>query len=130
MRIDKLLCSFALLALTGASNANVAAVDPTNDSDCAILFEFFDRMAVAKQAPKEIREQTLIMGLWFETKWDQEHPGQNARQGEHFTAMVKAMGEDPKAYRDTLVACSERANADPVFDVFVKALRGSPPPAP
>ena len=127
MRIDKVLCSLAVLAVAGASNANVATVDPNNDFDCATLFEFFDRMAVANHAPADLREQTIIMGLWFETKWEHEHPGENPRQSEHFTAMVKAMGENPKAYRDTLLACSKRANADPIFDGFVKTLKGSPP---
>jgi len=130
MRIQNVICSIALLAFAGASNANVAAVDPNNDSDCAVLYEFFHRVAEAKQLPADLREETLIMALWFETKWEQEHPGVNARQGEHFNAMVKAMGEDPKAYRDALLACSKRANADPLFDEFVKALRGSAPPAP
>ena len=129
MRIQNVVCSIALLALTGAANANVAAVDPNNDSDCAVLYEFFHRMTEAKQLPADLREETLIMGFWFATKWEQEHPGENARKGEHFAAMVKAMGEDPKAYRSALNACSARANADPLFDGFVTSLRGSAPPA-
>ena len=129
MRIKKAICSIALLALTGASNAPAETVDPNNDFDCAVLFEFFHRMAEAKQLPADLREETLIMGFWFATKWEQEHPGENARKGEHFTAMVKVMGEDPKAYRSALNACSARANADPLFDGFVTSLRGSAPPA-
>jgi len=130
MRIYKAICSLALLALAGASNANVATVDPNNDSDCAVLFEFFDRMAAAKEAPTDIRKELLIMGLWFETIWDRDHPGENPRQGEHFTAMVKAIGEDPKAYHDTLNACAERANADPIFNAFATELRNAKPPKP
>ena len=68
MRIQNVICSFALLAFAGASHANVAAVDPNNDSDCAVLYEFFHRMTEAKQLPADLREETLIMGFWFATK--------------------------------------------------------------
>ena len=130
MRIDKVLCSLALLALTGASYPNPATVDPDNDFDCATLFQFFHKMAEAKQAPADLLEEVLIMNAWFGAKWDHEHPGEEAKQLDHYLAMVKAVGDDPKAYKDTLNACSTRANADPAFSVFVTELRKSAPPKP
>ncbi|NUS99905.1 MAG: hypothetical protein HOP96_02890 [Sphingomonas sp.] len=130
MRITNLLCSFALLTLAGTSTASAETIDPNSDFDCSVTFEFFHRVAKAKQAPADLLEEVLIMGLWFETKWNQEHPGEDARRSEHFFAMLKDLGDNPKAHRDTLNSCSERANADPVFNVFATELRKSAPAKP
>ena len=128
MRIFNLVCSFALLVLSSNSAANPATVDPNNDFDCAVAFQFFHKMAEAKQAPADLREGTAVMNAWFISKWS-EQPGESAGRREHFMAMVTAMGEDPKAYGDTLRTCSARANADPLFDRFVTAFRSTPPSA-
>ena len=118
MRIDKLLCSFALIALASPSNANPATVDPSKDFDCAVLFKFFHKAMVMSKGPADLQEQTLVMNQWFTDQFARDHSVDAIDQREHFFAMVKAMGEDPKAYRDQLNACSARANADPAFEPF------------
>jgi hypothetical protein len=83
-------------------------------------------MAQAKQAPADLLEETSVMYSWFIAKW-MEHPGESAGRREHYVAMVKAMGDDPKAYGNTLNVCSARANSDPLFDRFVTAFRSTVP---
>jgi hypothetical protein len=124
MRIDKLICSFALLALAGAANPNPATVDPNQDFDCAVLLKFFHRVMVP-DGPADLQEETLIMNAWFTAKWAQDHPKEEANEREHYLAMVKAIGEDPKSQRDRLNACSARANADPRFGRFVSAFQST-----
>jgi hypothetical protein len=126
MRIVDLICSLALLTLAANSAPSPATVDPNNDFDCAVVFDFLHRMAQAKQAPAELLEETSVMYSWFIAKW-MEHPGESAGRREHYVAMVKAMGDDPKAYGNTLNACSARANSDPLFDRFVTAFRSTVP---
>ena len=124
MRIDKLICSFALLALAGATNPDPATVDPNNDYDCAVLLKFFHR-AMVPDGPADLQEETLIMNAWFTAKWAQDHPQEDPGEREHYLAMVKAIGADAKSYRDQLNACSTRANADPHFGRFVGAFQST-----
>ena len=128
MRIANLICSSALLALAGGSAANAATADPNDDYDCATTFQFFYKMAKAKQAPADLLEQVLIMNMWYAEKWGRDHPGPMTRQQfDHYSEIVTAMGDNPKAYRDTLNTCSSRANSDPGFPAFVSAFRKNPP---
>ena len=127
MRFFNLLCCFALLALASPTNANPATVDPNNDFDCAVLFKFFHRAMVMTKGPADLQEQTLIMNAWFTREFAADHSVDNIDQREHFFAMVKAIGDDPKAYRDQLNACSTRANADPAFEPFVILHRKTAP---
>ena len=93
MRIVDLICSLALLTLAANSAPSPATVDPNNDFDCAVVFDFLHRMAQAKQAPAELLEETSVMYSWFIAKW-MEHPGESAGRREHYVAMVKAMGDE------------------------------------
>lgn len=128
MRIVNVICSLALLTFAANSAPSPATVDPNNDFDCAVLFDFFHRMAQAKHAPADLLEETSVMNSWFIAKW-MEHPGERAGRREHYVAMVKAMGDDPEAYGNTLNACSARANSDSHFDRFVAAFRSTVPAA-
>lgn len=124
MRIDKLICSFGLLALAGATSPSPATIDPNKDYDCSVLLKFF-HVAMVPDGPADLQEETLIMNAWFTAKWAQDHPVEEANEREHYLAMVKAIGTDPKSYRDQLNACSSRANADPHFSRFVGAFKST-----
>jgi hypothetical protein len=118
MRIRDLICSFALLAAAVDSEAKAQAVDPNSDFDCAIVFQFYHRMAEARNAPADERELTLVMNAWFVGKWEREHPGEGPKQFDHYAAIVTALGNDPNAYRETIRTCSGRATSDPAFGPF------------
>jgi hypothetical protein len=128
MRIVDVTCSLALLTLAANSAPSPATVDPNNDFDCAVVYDFFHRMAKAKQAPADLLEETSAMNSWFIAKW-MEHAGESPGRREHYVAMLTAMSDNPKAYGNTLNACSARANSDPLFDRFVKAFRSTVPAA-
>ena len=118
MRFRDVICSFALLVAPFDSEASAEAVDPNSDLDCAIIFQFFHRMAEARNAPADERELTLVMNDWFAAEWEREHPGEGAKQFDHYAAIVTALGNDPNAYRETIRMCSDRATSDPAFGPF------------
>jgi hypothetical protein len=122
MRINKFICPFAFLGLAGASHANATAADPNSDFDCAVVFDFFHRVAESKPALADLRAETAIMNSWFIAKYV-EHPDKSTEHREHYMAMVKDLGENGRAYGGTLKTCTARANSDPLFDPFVKAFR-------
>lgn len=55
VRIRDVICLFALLAAAFDSEASAEAVDPNSDLDCAIVFQFFHRMAEARSAAADER---------------------------------------------------------------------------
>ena len=118
MRIHNAICSFALLAAALGSEAKAAPVDPNDDFDCAIVFQFYHRMAEARNAPADELELTLVMNAWFAAKWEREHPGEGAKHFDHYAAVVSALGNDPNAYRETIRTCSAHATSDPAFGQF------------
>ena len=128
MRIDKLICSFALLTLAANSAPSPATVDPSKDFDCATLLKFYHRVLVP-DGPADLQEQTLTVNAWFTAKWALDVHPDDPNLREHYLAMVKAIGDDPKAYRDQLLACGARANADPHFTRFVSQFQPNPPAA-
>lgn len=79
--------------------------------------------------PADLQEQTLVVNAWFTAKWALDDRTNDTNVREHYLAMVKAIGDDPKAYRDQLNACSTRANADAHFTRFVSQFQPNPPPA-
>jgi len=127
MRIYKAVCSFALLALAGATTAPAVTADPRSDFDCAVVSEFFFRVAKEKQFPADEQKDLVIVGLWYETIWQQDHPGEDTRTNDRFIPLADAIGAQPKAHVETLKACILRANADPNFVQFGTSLRASPP---
>jgi hypothetical protein len=88
--------------------------------------EFYYRVAKDK-LPKDDQVDFLIVALWYETVWSQDHPGEDSRTDARFIPLVEALGESPKAYADTLKACTARANADSRFRQFAGSLRASAP---
>jgi len=122
MRISNLSCSFALLALTVASSATAATVDPSNDFDCATAFQFAYRMAVTKRLEADLQEQTLIMNAWFAEKWDHEHPGDAPKQLDHYSQVLKALPDDPKGTIETLKAYSRIRSSLPSFLVTTRSV--------
>jgi len=118
MRIFKLISSFALFALSATAQASPGPIDPSSDLDCAIIFNFYHRVAIARNAPADERELTFVMNAWFSTQWERQHPDEDAGHSEHFKAVATALGEDPNAYREMIRTCSKRATSDPSFGPF------------
>jgi hypothetical protein len=127
MRIYKAVCSFALLALTGASAAPAVTADPRSDFDCAIVSEFFYRVAKKKQFSANDQKDLVTVALWYETIWQQDHPGEDTRTNDRFIPLVDAIGEHPQTHLETLKGCIARANANPVFIQFATTLQAPAP---
>lgn len=127
MRIYKAVCSFALLALAGASAAPAVTGDPRSDFDCAVVSEFFFRVAKKKQFPANDQKDLVTVALWYETIWQQDHPREDTRTNDRFIPLVDAIGAHPETHLETLKACIARANANPIFIQFATTLQASPP---
>jgi len=129
MRIYKAVCSFALLALAGASAAPAVTVDPASDFDCAVVSEFFFRLGEDQKLPTNELKELVIVALWFDTIWNQDHPGKDRRTDDRYIPLVNALSADGKASGETMKACIRRADTDPIFVKFAASLRASAPPA-
>ena len=123
MRIYKAVCSLALLSLAGATPAPAVSADPRSDYDCAVVSEFFFRVAKEKQFPANDQKDLVTVALWYETIWQQDHPGKDTRTSDRFIPLVDAIGERPKTHLETLKACIARANANPAFVQFTTTLQ-------
>ena len=129
MRIYKAVFSFALLALAGASAAPAVTADPGSDFDCAVVSEFFFRVGEDQKLPIDELKELVIVALWFDTIWQQGHPGEDTRTKDRYIPLAKAIGANAKASGETLKACIRRADTDPIFLKFAASLRASSPPA-
>jgi hypothetical protein len=118
MRIAYATCLLSLVALAGCAKANAATIDPNNDFDCAVAFQFYSKLAELAHAPVNQQEATAAMNLWFGTKWGNEHPGEGPKQKDHYKAMINALGKDPVKYRYVMKSCADRAVAHPRFNAF------------
>ena len=129
MRIYKAVCSLALLALSGASTAPAATADPNSDFDCAVVSEFFFRVAQDQKLPTDQLKEFVIVGLWYDTIWQRDHPGEDTRTNDRYIPLVQAIGANPKPHGETMKACAARADTDPTFRQFAASLRASSPDA-
>jgi hypothetical protein len=117
------------MALAGCAKANAATVDPNDDFDCAVTFDFFREMAKLRgNAPDKARQGLFVFNQWYAAKWQHDHPGA-AEPKEHALAMVNAMGKDPSAYKDVVKSCANRAAADPKFNRFADLVTQQLPDA-
>jgi hypothetical protein len=118
-----------LSALAGCARADAATVDPNDDFDCAVTFNFFHQMAKLQgNAPDKAVQGLFVFNQWYAAKWHHDHPG-TAEPKDHALAMIGAMGKDPLAYKDALKRCTDRAAADPKFNRFADLLTERAPAA-
>jgi hypothetical protein len=118
MPLRHLIRSAALIALAATSATAAAPIDPASDLDCAIIFNFYHRVAEARNAPADELELTSVMNAWFSDEWERKHPKEDEQQRQHFNEVATALGEDPNGYREMIRTCSHRALADPAFEPY------------
>ena len=121
-------CLIAALALAGCAKAAAATVDPDNDYDCAITFDFFREAAKIQGAPDHQRQALFIMNQWFAEEWHHKNPNLVATADDEMK-IVNVIARDPMSYKDVMKTCAERAAADPRFNKFAALMQQNAPDA-
>jgi hypothetical protein len=112
-------CGLATMALAGCSAASATPADPSNDVHCFALATAFRAHAQSIGAPADAQRATAAIETWYAPGFDAAVATRGRSsvlsEGE---ALAAAMDRDPAAAHAALVACTDRAAADPGFDAF------------
>ena len=114
--------SFAVL-LGGCSAANATDLDAGNDVHCFALATAFTGYAQSVSAPADQQRAIAAIEKWYGVKFDAAVAARGKEnllaEGE---ALARVVDEDLEATKAALMACMERAVADPAFEAFAARL--------
>lgn len=110
---------------TNLESTDLVQVDSTNDVHCSVLAFYFNGLAEHRSAPRNQIRATKVVHEWYGAKmrrvaverWD--NWAEFAKETE---PVLEAVKSDPAAMRDELLACTDRAIAEPGFEKFASEL--------
>lgn len=108
----------ACMLLIGCGRAAATTIDPADDVHCSVVAFYFQGLTEHAGAPSDQRHAVKALQEWYSAKMRQvavERWGGLAAAERELAPLLDAVKSDPVAMRDELLACTERAIADPAF---------------
>jgi hypothetical protein len=110
-------------ALAGCTAANATPPGPTDDLHCFVIAYYFRIFAETSGASVKQRDASRAIEAWYARKLraDGLDPAQRDFRS-RADPILDAVTAAPLAARAPMVACTDRAVADPAFNRFARAL--------
>jgi hypothetical protein len=110
-------------ALAGCTSAHATPLNPADDLHCSVIAFYFQGYAQWSGAPARQIHAAGVIKAWYAGKLreagvDLGGPDFRSRA----EPILNAVKADPKAARAPMVACTDRAVADPAFNRFAGSL--------
>lgn len=125
MRVVAATLACTLLSACGAASATT--VNPSDDVHCSVLAFYFHGLAEHQGVPRQHLAATKVMHEWYAVKMRQaavERWGDMAGYEHEVGPLLDSIKSDPKAMEGEMLACVDRATADPAFDQFARLTGG------
>lgn len=107
------------MVLAGCSTGNATPIDPQSDFVCAGVSAAFAGLAVSNNATPLQQRATGSFAEWYwlKNEADLKAGGEDAFMSK-LSALGKTLDADPEGAKSAMVACVDRAVADPSFKEF------------
>jgi hypothetical protein len=110
-------------ALAVCTAANATPIGPTDDLHCFVIASYFHAFAETSGAPAKQLHASRVIGAWYAGKLREAGVDPAKRDfRSRADPILDAVTADPLAARAPMVACTDRAVADPAFNRFARAL--------
>lgn len=122
----RLLTTIAACSILGAcGSVGAAVIDPADDVHCSVVAFHTQGLAKHRGAPADQQRAAWTVHEWYAAKMravaDERWGGTSGFEKE-VAPLLEAVKSDPQHNRDEMMACAERAVADPEFDDFARKL--------
>ena len=124
MRLTNWVCLAPIIFIAGCAEARGSVPDASNDLHCSVLAFYFAGLAQHSGAPADQQRGTAAVQQWYAAKARElaaQRPDPNAALAD-MAPILEAIKRDPNSMLDEFSACTDRAAADPAFEVFARAL--------
>ena len=119
-----LLAVAVLIGLSACGPANAVPVDAKNNIHCSVLAFYFHGLAKHDGAPNKQIHAMKGLQDWYAIKMRSDVGGRYfdpAVMQSEVGPILATIKADPFSMRDEVVACADRAAADPAFNDFSRS---------